>query len=210
MLIFDLDGTLVDSRADLATAANLTRADYGLPALSVATITGYVGNGIEKLVRRSLQGAEYDLAEAVRCQADHYQDHLVDQTTLYPGVAEALENLRCKGHALAVVTNKPEAMARVVLRHFRLDAYLAAVVGGDSCPVLKPHPEPIFEAQRQLGLSKTAGWIIGDNWTDLEAGKAAGLQCCFCRYGFGQARGATPDLVIGSLAEFADFLKDQA
>jgi phosphoglycolate phosphatase len=210
MLIFDLDGTLVDSRADLATAANLTRADYGLPALSAETITGYVGNGIEKLVRRSLQGADYDLAEAVRRQADHYRDHLVDRTTLYPGVTEALENLRGQGHSLAVVTNKPEEMARLVLRHFELDAYFGAVVGGDSCPVLKPHPEPIFEAQRQLGLTKAAGWMIGDNWTDLEAGKAAGLRCCFCRYGFGQAKGATPDLTIEALAEFADSLKGQA
>lgn len=206
-VLFDLDGTLVDSRADLATAVNLVRADFGLEPISVDRVVSYVGDGVRTLLARALAdlpGA--DLTEAVARMRGHYLAHMLDETLPYPGVAEGLARLAAAGFVLGVVTNKVEEPARHICAALGLMPPLAAIVGGDTCPTLKPSPEPVHHALAQLGAGAEGGWFVGDNHTDLEAGAAAGLRTCFCRFGFGHADGRPADLEVDHFAELVAHL----
>lgn len=208
-VLFDLDGTLVDSRADLALAANLMRADHGLGPLPVAQIVAFVGHGIRRLVERTLEDAAHppDLGDALEAMRRHYGEHLLDHTAAYPGAAEALRRVRALGYRTAVVTNKPEAPARRICRGLGLEEFIDTIVGGDSCPVLKPDPEPLRLALRRINADLRGSWIVGDHMTDLEGGRRAGLKRCFCRYGFGSPGSETPDCEVNGLSEFADLLE---
>ena len=206
LIIFDLDGTLIDSRADLTTACNLMRADYGLPSVPVETATTYVGNGVRKFVERATKGCDVDIDEGIAKVKIYYGQHMVDRTTLYPGVVAALESIAGLGYKLALVTNKPEAPARKICAHFGMERFFDLIVGGDSCASLKPHPEPLYLALRETGCGREGSWVIGDNHTDLAAGRNAGLPRCFCTYGFGELKDESYDLAVDSLAQFAEHL----
>jgi phosphoglycolate phosphatase len=202
-ILFDLDGTLVDSRADLATGVNLMRADFGLRPLPVPEIVGYVGNGIRKLVERAVADApDVAVAAGVEAMGNHYLAHLLDETIPYPGVLRALETLAIAGIPMAVVTNKPEAPARQICDALGISLFVKEIIGGDTCPVLKPDPAPALLALERIGGEVAGSWLVGDNYTDLCAGRAAGLSTCFCRYGYGHARGESADLEVDTLAEF--------
>jgi phosphoglycolate phosphatase len=197
-ILFDLDGTLVDSRADLATGVNLMRGDFGLRPLPMPQIVGYVGNGIRRLVERAVADApDVRVSDGVESMRRHYLEHLLDETILYPGVLRGLETLAIAGIPMAVVTNKPEAPARRICDALGISLFVKAIVGGDTCPVLKPDPAPVHAA-----LEVAGSWFVGDNYTDLRAGRAAGLSTCFCRYGYGDARGEEANLEVDSFAAF--------
>jgi phosphoglycolate phosphatase len=200
-LIFDLDGTLVDSRRDLCTAVNLTRADHGLEPLPADLVTSYVGNGAAKLVERSFRGSGIDVSAALSQYKAHYAEHLADETTCYPGVQATLRQLYSAGIRCAVVTNKPEDATREILRHFSLDAVCDPIIGGDSTPYLKPDPTALMEITNAWQLPCAAIAMVGDNWTDLEAGERAGMPTVFARYGFGDPRDHRPDYTLDSAAK---------
>jgi phosphoglycolate phosphatase len=206
-LIFDLDGTLIDSRRDLATGVNLMRRHYGLPPLGVDTVTGFVGDGIRKLVARSLQDAPdaVDLDDAVRRNAECYRQHLHDETALYPGVAAGLPRLAQAGHRLALLSNKPEAACRALLRHFAVDGLFACILGGDSGPALKPAPDAIFVILRAAGGAPGDTWMIGDNHTDVAVAHRAGIHSLFAAYGFGALGAEQPDMTVSSFDEITGF-----
>ena len=201
--LFDLDGTLIDSRADLALAVNLTRQDFGLPPKSIAEVVACVGEGVRALIERaSPERPELWDAMIVRQRA-HYIAHMLDQTVLYPGVSETLQALRAAGWKLAVVTNKPGPVTRPVLEGLGVLGLFHAVVGGGDCPTLKPDPAPLLSAARQMGVTLDAeDWMVGDHVTDLEAGRRAGLKRCFCRFGFGEVRGETYELAVDRMEDF--------
>lgn len=206
-ILFDLDGTLVDSRADLATAVNRMRADLELPPLSMQAIIAFVGNGVAHLVRRALQDAPMiDVATATVRMSEHYKAHLLDETTLYAGVAETLAALRALGLPLAVITNKQEKPARAILDGLGIGEFFTLVVGGDTCPTMKPDPAPLLLALDRMRANQDGTWMVGDHWTDLEAGRRAGLRRCYCRYGFGDPRDEHSDLVIDELPELTRHL----
>lgn len=200
IIIFDLDGTLVDSRQDLATGINLMRRHYGLPPLSVATVSGFVGEGIRNLVSRSLQDASFgvDLDEAVRLDTEFYRAHIHDATTLYPGVRDGLERLAADGHALALLTNKPAGACHAILRHFKIDALFASVVGGDSGVPLKPNPAAVLTILRDVGGERADAWMIGDNHTDIAAAHRAGIHSIFVTYGIGALGPEKPEQTMDS------------
>lgn len=206
IVIFDFDGTLIDSRADLTTAVNLTRADFGLPPLPLDTVTRYVGDGVRKLMERAFTGTPVNVDAAVPKMKAHYLDHMLDATTLYPGATAALAALQAQGYNLAIVTNKPTQPAHGICRHLGIAPYFGAILGGDSCPKLKPDPEPLYQAMRLTGSGATGSWVVGDNYTDMAAGARAGLQRCFCAFGFGDLQGEAYDLKVDSLTEFAAHL----
>jgi len=210
LIIFDFDGTLVDTRADLTTAVNLVRRDYGLAPLAVDVVTGFVGNGIRKLMERSLAGHPADVDEAVTRMQGHYREHMLDETVLYPGTLEGLAEIRGKGYGMAVVTNKPEQPALAICRHLGVEHFFGAVIGGDTCQNLKPHPEPLILALRLTGSALAGSWMVGDNYTDMAAGRNAGIQRCFCSYGFGRLADESHDLAIASLPELAGQLAPRA
>jgi phosphoglycolate phosphatase len=201
--LFDLDGTLIDSRADIALAVNLTRQDFGLPPKSIEAIVACVGEGVRFLIERA--SPEYpELWEAMLLrQREHYSQHLLEQTTLYPGVIQTLQTLREIGWRLGVVTNKPGIFTRPILEGLGVLGYFGAVIGGGDCPELKPDPAPLRLAAAQMGMTlDPEDWMIGDHVTDLEAGRRAGVKRCFCRFGFGESRGALYELAVDRIAEF--------
>lgn len=206
-VFFDLDGTLIDSRADLATAVNLARLDAGLSALPQEQIVSYVGEGLRRLVERAIPEQPECLDELVRVARRHYHAHLLDQTTLYPGVTEALRLLGAQGWKRGVVTNKPGEFVRPILEGLGVLGEFDVLIGGGDATALKPEPAPVLLAAARLGVSDLqASWMVGDHFTDLEVGRRCGMHRCFCRYGFGDPRGETFDLAVDSLVELARYV----
>ena len=204
-VLFDLDGTLIDSRADLATGVNLTRRDLGLAPLAPEVIAGFVGDGVRALLTRALPECPERLEEALRLNHGHYCDHLLDETRLYPGALGALARLASAGWRLALVTNKPRAFTDLILAGLGVAPLLSAVVGGGEGP-LKPDPAPLFRALAACGAEPGPSWMVGDHCTDLEAGRRAGLRRCYCAFGFGTPRGEAWDLAVDHLDALADHL----
>ena len=187
----------------MATGINCMRAHYGLPALDVETITSYIGDGIHKLVKRSLAGVEVDLAEAVALDRQFYAEHIFDETRLYPGVEEGLDALA--GHALAVLSNKPGDATRAILKHLRADGYFFRILGGGDCPNLKPSPDGIELLLKEAGFPREDTWMIGDHHTDLEVAHNAGVKSAFVTYGIGHPGGFGADRTFHGFAELVEF-----
>ena len=187
-LLFDLDGTLVDSVVDLATAVNLLRQEYHLPPLTIDTVRSYVGDGATTLVRRAMPEGEFRVEQLVR-YLELYAEHLVEATQPYPGIIDFLQDhMQIK---MAVVTNKPEALSRRLLDRLNLSSYFATVIGGDTFDSKKPSPVPLLAALERLGSTADQAAMIGDHHTDLHAGSKAGMATCFCDWGLGTIGDAT-------------------
>ncbi len=203
LTVFDLDGTLIDSRRDLAAAVNFMRSSFGLPELSLDTVVSYVGNGQRSLVERALGGAEVDFELALRRMKEYYSEHLVVDTYLYDGVEQGIKDLYDRGHKIALFSNKNEAPSRDILEHFGLKKYFSAIIGGDGKYPLKPSPEALLALYRQFG---EGGKMVmaGDNYTDISAGNAAGAVTVYCKWGFGRLNDDKPDF---EAADFEDFMK---
>ncbi len=203
LFIFDLDGTLVDSAGDLTTAVNLTRAEFGLGPISVETVAGYVGDGVRLLMARALRELPgVDLDRAVAAQKAHYLAHLCEKTRPYPGVEAGLARLQTQGHALAVATNKPVELTETLLTALGLRPRFDAVLGGGSVPDLKPHPAMLEAIMARLGFGRSDTWMVGDNWTDLESARRAGVRAALMRYGMGDPGLESPDLEFGAFGDF--------
>ncbi|MEO6597201.1 MAG: HAD-IA family hydrolase [Planctomycetota bacterium] len=191
--LFDLDGTLADTLADIAASANHVRAVHGLPELPAARVQTFVGDGARVLLQKVLDGAlpeagdrrELALDGAFATFVAHHALQCTREVCLFPDVREHLAVLRGRGHALAVVTNKPERFARAIVQHLELQALLPVVVGGDTLPQKKPDPAPLRHALRLLGCEYDEGTMVGDGVQDLRAGKALGLGTVACLFGFG-------------------------
>ncbi len=203
VFLFDLDGTLVDSRRDIALSVNHALSLFGRPPLPLEEVERYVGDGVRQLLARALgQAAPEDLARAVEIFLPHYLAHCADSTRLYPGVRETLEALA--GTPLAVVTNKPLAHTEKTLRALGIERFFGAVLGGDSLPRRKPDPEPLLEAWRRLNGRAGTAWMVGDSPVDIRAGRAAGISVAAVTYGFRpieELRAETPDLLLNSFDE---------
>ena len=205
LLIFDLDGTLIDSRADLAAGINHMRSQYGLDPLTVETVSEYIGNGVRALVERSLQGADVDVDKALQINKDYYFTHATVHTYLYDGVVEGLATLARAGHQLALLTNKPGDPSRDILQHFGLSDYFCAIIGAGDIEQLKPEPDGIFKCLEVSGAAASNAWMIGDHYTDLAVAKNGGVKSAFVRYGFGEERGYKPDAYFASFSELVGY-----
>ncbi len=204
MLIFDLDGTLIDSRADLTAAVNAMRAANGLAAWPLEQVVPCIGNGMANLVDRTLADApQIDRAESKTRLARHYALHPVDSTVLYPGVGETLQKLYAQGIPLAVVTNKPETLARRILELLGVMEYFAVLVGGDGPLPLKPAPDALNYCLERTGSAAEASWMVGDHYTDLEAGRRAGMRRAYALWGFGDPRAEEPERRLADFTEVA-------
>jgi phosphoglycolate phosphatase len=205
LLIFDLDGTLVDSRADLAAGINHMRTHFGLRPLPLDTVAGYIGSGVRNLVKRSLQGADVPFEEALSINRAYYNAHLVVHTCTYPGVHSGIRTLAEAGHKLAVLSNKPGDSSRAIIRHFGLDGFFTTIIGGGDVEKLKPAPDGVYECFAASGLDGSAAWMIGDHHTDLVVAKNAGIKSAFASYGFGDILDHKADARFDSFAELVQF-----
>lgn len=207
-IFFDLDGTLIDSRKDIANSVNLTRADYGLPPLSLDSITGMVGNGVRQLLLRAMPEHEAEIEALLENNRRHYAAHPVVHTTMYPGVPEALKALKEMGCRMAVTSNKTSSLIPRILEGLGILHYFDVTVGGGDVPVLKPDPGLLYLAAERMGVQvRPTDWVVGDHYTDLEVGRHAGVQVCHCAYGFGNPREERFDLRVKDLRDFADALR---
>jgi len=186
-VVFDLDGTLVDSAPDICAMANAVLAEAGAAPLTLAEARGFVGAGAGAFVARMRRARDLPQADEPRLLARFLEAYEgpVRHATLYPGVAEALGALAARGHALAVCTNKPRRPADVVLAHFGLAARFGAVVGGDSLPVRKPDPAPLRAAVDALGGGPAL--FVGDSEIDAETAARAGLPFLLFTEGYRHA-----------------------
>jgi phosphoglycolate phosphatase len=182
-LLFDLDGTLVDTAADLVGALQAVRAHLGLLPLQDTALHQYASEGAIGLIRRGIPEALRGDSEGLRrVFLAHYAAHLADHSRPYPGARALLARCAELGIATAIVTNKPEGLARAVLKALELD--FAVIVGGDTLPVRKPDPAPLHLALEQLGVEAAAAWMVGDDPRDIEAGRAAGCPTVAAAWGY--------------------------
>jgi phosphoglycolate phosphatase len=188
-VLFDLDGTLIDSAPDIAAAVNELLALSGRRPLTVAAVTSMIGNGVEKLVERALNATGDPLsAEALeREQAvmlDIYARHLTGLTTLLPGVRETLDTLRQNGIRLGLATNKQQRFIETVFDHFSLSSLFDVVIGGGPGIVKKPAPDMLIMAMQQLRATRSDTVMVGDSTSDVQAAKAAGVRSVIVRGGY--------------------------
>ena len=201
-LIFDLDGTLVDSRADLAAATNSMLTGLDRPPLPVATVEKMIGLGARALIERALGPGQQHLTErGYDLFMDHYNAHLLDHTRPYPGIAALLDVVHRRGLHLSVLTNKPERPAKAVLSGLGLAPSFAAVVGGDTLPQRKPDPIGVHALQRMTGCRLNETLLIGDSAVDVQTGRAAGVATCGVEWGFGRPASAEPPYLAESVAD---------
>ena len=191
LVVFDLDGTLIDSRRDLADAANALIAERGGGTLEVDAIAGMVGEGAAMLVTRALTaaGLEADLETALPRFLALYDERLLDHTVLYDGVADVLAALAART-TLAVLTNKPQRHTETILDGLGIARFFDAVVGGDTPHGRKPDPRGLRHLIAQAGGEAASTLMVGDSAIDLKTARAAGTRVCLVRYGFGFATAA--------------------
>lgn len=190
LIVFDLDGTLIDSRLDLAESTNEVLASYGAAALPVDRVAGMVGEGARTLVERALAAADLDPAEpdALARFRVIYDRRLLVHTRPYDGVAEMLAQVSRLG-PMAVLTNKPDAPTRRLLEAFDLARYFSRVIGGDSDLARKPDPAGLQALIKDYDATPATTWLVGDSMIDVATARRAGTRLCVVLYGFGQARG---------------------
>lgn len=207
-IIFDLDGTLIDSLEDLVIAINYMRSEYGLSALTRETVQSYIGNGVKSLVQRATQDSICDFDGAMEKYVAYYREHSVDKTCCFPGVKSGLAELSANGFVLGVWTNKPEQQARHILSKLDISKYLDFIIGGGNEKnfALKPEPECALSIMKEFQSNENTTFILGDHYTDLEAGRRAGIRRIFATYGFGECRTEKPDFTVDCFADFVQLM----
>ncbi|MGI8992180.1 MAG: HAD family hydrolase [Bryobacteraceae bacterium] len=208
LLIFDLDGTLIDSRLDLANSVNAARAHLGLAPICNETVYSYVGNGAPALIRRALgnDAPESEVQAALEFFLAYYREHMLDNTTLYPGVRNALDRLHARKVPMAVLTNKPVRMSVAIVEGLGLTNHFERVYGGNSFEFKKPHRIGIDTLVADCGASKEETIMVGDSAVDIQTARNAGVRACGVTYGFQPETFARtpPDFLVDRLEELAD------
>ena len=206
LIVYDFDGTLVDTLFDIADAVNLSLNELGLRTLSRATIRKYVGKGVERLMAQSIDGTGYtDLPRAVELFRRHYSENLMNHTRFYPSGREILDHFRDKKQAIC--SNKPEDFVRRILESLKSLDYFDAILGGDSVESKKPDPEGLLHLLDCFQCSPEMAVLVGDSPVDIETGKRAGVYTCIVNYGFGNPKeiaSTNPDCCIDHLSELKD------
>lgn len=209
LIIWDLDGTLIDSKRDIAFAVNQTLARIDHPPVEDEIIYSYVGNGVRPLIERAVAatGGGNSLETAIRHFQEIYTAHLLDTTVLFDGIPEILR--RCEGRKMAVASNKPHKYVAKILEGLMVDRYFLSVKGGDSLPTKKPDPEMLNVILREAGAEASSTVFVGDSAVDILTGKNAGVPTIGAAYGFRPLEelvACKPDALVRSTAELMGLL----
>jgi phosphoglycolate phosphatase len=203
-VVLDLDGTLVDTKDDLAAAVNVTLAALGLPSQDPRTLLGYVGNGARVLLERAL-GSEHGarIEEGLDVFMPWYREHLLDHAVIYGDLRAVLDRLAGEGAVFSVLTNKPADMSAKILTGLDLDALCPRLIGGDTLPGRKPDPTGLRQLIAAADVAAPATLMVGDSAIDVATGKNAGVATCAVFWGFNGevARGAGADVEIAAPSE---------
>lgn len=210
LIIFDLDGTLVDSVPDLTAATDGMMRELGLPERGEDAVRQWVGNGIVKLVERALSNdlngtvPEYEMEQAMPVYKKHYHANNGKQSLPYPTVDSTLNALTEQGYCLACITNKAEAFTIPLLESLSLAKYFKLITSGDSLPEKKPHPLPLLHTMETLGFQTHETLMVGDSRSDVKAARAAGVAVAAVSYGYNHGldiRDEQPDIVVDQMEE---------
>jgi len=209
-IIFDLDGTLIDSKLDLIHSVNAMLGEMKRPRLAAETISGYIGHGAPQLVARALGGTvtEEELKHGLQFFLGYYEEHKMDNTCAYPGVPETLTQL---GHMpMAVLTNKPERISVRILNSLGLAKYFRVIYGGNSFESKKPDPCGANKILQELGVAARESLIVGDSEVDVQTARNAGTQAAAVNYGFGVHDRTThpADIYLDQFADLADVVRN--
>lgn len=209
-VLFDLDGTLVDTALDLAAAANRMLAELGRPPLGEEGIRDYIGKGVVNLVHRCIEatggGTEEDRRHALEVFERHYIAGIADRSRPYPGVIEGLEALERAGIAMGCVTNKAGRFTEPLLERTGLRRFFGVVVSGDTVERKKPHAEPVLYAAGKLGAAPGETLVVGDSLNDVQSARAAGCAIVVVPYGYREGLALADlgaDAVVASVEEAA-------
>ena len=210
-VFFDMDGTLIDSKADLAATVNHTRRDLGLEDLPMETVLGNVGQGARHLLAASIpERSSMSPDELLKLFMSHYEEHMIESVQLYPGVRRTLEELADRGWLMGVNTAKPSFATHAILEKFGIKRFFGnAIVAGGDCAEMKPSALPLREcASRMRGHRLSShDWMVGDNWTDMQCAVNAGVKGAFCTFGFGKLNDSRFTIKINRLEELLRYLK---
>jgi phosphoglycolate phosphatase len=217
LVLIDLDGTLVDSVPDLAYCVDQMMHCLGRPPRGEAAVRNWVGNGVERLVRRALTGtldgepSEADYAQAYPLFLELYAENTSTRSVLYPGVQSGLDLLARRGYRLGCVTNKAAAFTEPLLADLGIRGAFEIVISGDTLPEKKPSPMPLLHAAEWFGVEPAQALMVGDSVSDVKAARAAGFAIVCTSYGYNHGqdiRKAEPDAVIDSMIELDRLLAD--
>jgi phosphoglycolate phosphatase len=215
MILIDVDGTLVDSVPDLAYCVDEMMQRLGRSAWGEDKVRDWVGNGVERLVRRALVGQlngepdEAEFEQAYPLFLELYAENTSQRSCLYPGVREGLDYLKAAGYRLGCVTNKAEQFTLPLLRDLGIHDDFEIIIAGDTLPKKKPDPLPLLHAAEQLGVAPVDALMLGDSQSDVKAARAAGFQIVCMSYGYNHGEDIhnyNPDAVIDSMTEIREWL----
>jgi phosphoglycolate phosphatase len=209
LLIFDLDGTLIDSKRDLADSVNAMRVHLGEPLLADETVYSYVGNGAPVLVRRALPSRdEEEIERGLKFFLDYYRDHMLDATTLYPGVREGLDKLLAADVKMAVLTNKPVRFSEHLIKGLGLENHFFRIYGGNSFVEKKPHPKGIELLMEESEIGRAQTIMVGDSAVDVMTARNAQVRACGVTWGFQPETfaEAPPDFTINEMSELVEMV----
>ena len=212
LILYDLDGTLVDTREDITRAANHMRAQMDLPPLSLREVCRFVGLGLRQLVASCLEAQEDDvrIEEGMRIYRAYYAEHLLDHTVLYPGVREVLDHFR--GRSQAVVTNKPNPYSRQILEGLGVAGYFVKIVAGDSGYAKKPDPSAILSLMEEEQALSSQTVLVGDSPIDVEAGTRAGICTVAVAQGFSdrqELESARPQQLVDNFGQLLELARSR-
>jgi len=210
LLIFDLDGTLIDSKLDLAHAVNAARGYMGIQPIEHDTVYSWVGDGAPVLMRRALgpEASDTQVQRALEYFLAYYREHMLDYTTLYPGVREALDRLREAGVKLAVLTNKPVRFSQAIIDGLGVGGHFQRVYGGNSFEQKKPHPVGVEALLTECGVARERALMVGDSAVDIRTARNAKILACGVTYGFQPETLADepPDLLVDHPGELVEWV----
>jgi phosphoglycolate phosphatase len=215
-VLFDLDGTLIDSVPDLSFCVDEMMRQVGMPVRGDALVRNWLGNGVRRLVERALVGSDESMpAQELMDRAypiflDLYKHNNSLRSTIYDGVVEGLKWMLTQGYRIACVTNKPQIFAIPLLKDKGLYDYFEFVISGDSCTEKKPHPMPLLNAAKRMNFTPESGLMIGDSRSDIKAARSAGLHIFCMTYGYNHGEDIhdyEPDVTLDSFTELANYIE---
>ncbi len=211
-ILFDLDGTLVESAPDIANAANFMLETLGRETVATELIQSWIGNGTPKLVKRALTG-DFDgepdstlFEKAYPLFMGHYEQNFCVDSYMYEGVPETLKDLFDQGFTLGCVTNKPASCTLPLLNQLQIDQYFTSIVSGDTCTHKKPHPEPVLFGIEEMGVTPQTCAMVGDSAHDIHAAQAANIPAIAVNYGYNQGVDLSTQNPHAIVERFADVL----
>lgn len=204
LIIYDLDGTILDTIYDIHNSLVETLTYFKFPTFNIDTTKSFVGDGFKILLERSV-GKENFKQEHESFFREVYTKNQTKNTNPFDKIDYILELQKKAGKKLVILSNKAYKNTDYLVKYFSLDNYFDAWYGGDSFPEKKPSPTPVYEILKLFGIKKENSLLIGDNYTDIEAGHFAGISTCFCKYGYGKLSHVVPDFTVKSIKELKNF-----